>query len=75
MQLFDPMCDIDMRLYAEGNYDDDIGYSTGVDDDEEITVDLEAGTYYLRVYAWDSSSNDGKEGGYRIQGTSGPPTP
>lgn len=75
MQLFDPVCDIDMKLYAQGDYETAVGSSTGVDDDEEITETLDPGTYYLRVYAWNNSSNDGKEGGYRIQVSSGPPTP
>jgi hypothetical protein len=75
MELFDAVCDIDMALYEEGDYTSSISSSVSVGDDEQITIDLDPGTYYLRVYAWNSTSNEGKEGGYRIQCSSGPPSP
>ena len=66
LELYDAVCDIDMKLYAEGNYTDYIGSSAGVNDDEQITKQLEPGSYYLRVYAFTSAP---AAGGYRLQAT------
>lgn len=66
MELFDHVCDIDMALYAEGNYSSSLASSVGIDDDERIALEIEAGTYYLRVYAY---TGHPAAGGYRLSGT------
>jgi len=66
LQLFDAVCDIDMKLYAEGDYSEYIGSSVGVDDDEEITKQLTPGTYYVRIYAFTGVP---AAGGYKLQAT------
>ncbi len=66
MDFIDSVCDIDMKLYAEGDYTTTVGSSAGVNDDEQITVDLTPGTYYLRVYAFTSAPASGT---YQIQAT------
>lgn len=66
MELFDAICDIDMALYADGDYSTSLETSVDTDDDEQITINLNPGTYYLRVYAFSSRP---QAGGYRLSGT------
>lgn len=67
MDLFDPLCDIDMVVYrADGTTS--VGTSAGTDDTEDIDVTLPADeTYYLKVYVF--SGNSLKSGGYRLSGS------
>ncbi|MBN2083156.1 PKD domain-containing protein [bacterium] len=75
LDLFDAVCDIDMRLYASGDYSTALASSTSTTDDENIEIVLDAGTYYLQIYSWNSTTNAGKLGGYRLLGNAGVPPP
>ena len=66
LDIFDAVCDIDMKLYAEDDYSTTVGSSTGTDDDEQITETLNPGTYYLRIYAYTGRP---AWGGYRLGGS------
>jgi len=63
MLLYDPFGDLDMKLYAADGTTEK-GSSTGTDNDENINVHLDPGTYYWKCYVY---SPDGKKyGGYAL---------
>jgi len=66
MELFDHVCDIDVALYAEGEYGSSLDSSVGTGDSELIEATIDPGTYYLRVYAYTGYP---ASGGYRLSGT------
>jgi hypothetical protein len=57
--------DVDMELYRDGQ-DDAVARSVSSDDDEEIEMPLDPGTYYVRVYGFAGAQNH-----YRLFRTSG----
>ena len=65
MLLHDPFGDLDMKLY-ESDGSTEVGSSTGTDNDENISEQLPAGTYYLKCYVYNPSS--GNYGGYQLSG-------
>jgi hypothetical protein len=66
MELFDHVCDIDVALYAEGDYGTSLDSSVSTGDSELIEATIDPGTYYLRVYAYTAHP---AAGGYRLSGT------
>jgi large repetitive protein len=67
MKLYDPVGDLDMKLY-QSDGTTEAGTSTGTDNDENINKLLTAGTYYLKCYVYNSvGGNTG--GGYTLSGS------
>ncbi|MCC7479411.1 PKD domain-containing protein [bacterium] len=68
MNLHDNFGDLDMKLYASDGTTEE-GSSTGTDNDEAISVALDAGTYYVKCYVFSSNTTNGPgRGGYELVG-------
>jgi PKD repeat protein len=70
MKLHDNFGDLDLKIFASDGTTEE-GSSTGTDDQEDISVTLDAGTYYVKCYVYTTNTTNGPgHGGYELIATS-----